>query len=60
MHRRIYNRHQEKQKKMSSSTNLDWGMPQVRPLTMQLKTISRLPDLKTSLSQAETLWSSSR
>jgi hypothetical protein len=55
MYRRICDRDQKKHKKMSSaSTSLDWGMSQVRPFTMQLKTRSlHLPDLKTSLSQAE-------
>ncbi|MEA5626574.1 hypothetical protein [Nostoc sp. UHCC 0251] len=55
MYRRICDRDQKKHKKMSSpSTTLDWGMSQVRPFTMQLKARSlHLPDLKTSLSQAE-------
>ncbi|MBD0390546.1 MAG: hypothetical protein ICV54_29625 [Nostoc sp. C3-bin3] len=55
MYRRICDRDQKKHKKMSSpSTTLDWGISQVRPFTMQLKTRSlHLPDLKTSLSQAE-------
>ncbi|MBD2212730.1 hypothetical protein H6G27_23050 [Nostoc linckia FACHB-104] len=51
MYRRIYDR--QNQKELSSSTTLDWGLPVVRPLAMQLKTRSRLPDLKASLSQAE-------
>ncbi|WP_414624331.1 hypothetical protein [Calothrix sp. CCY 0018] len=46
-------RDRKNQQKTSSPTTLDWGMPQVRSFTMQLKTISRLPDLKTSLIQAE-------
>lgn len=55
MYRRICDRDPKNQRKMpSSSTTLDWGMSQVRPFTMQLKTRSlHLPDLKTSLSQAE-------
>ncbi|MDB9373339.1 hypothetical protein [Nodularia sphaerocarpa] len=54
MHRQVSPRDQKNQKTMATpSTTLNWGMSSVRPLTMQLKTRSQLPDLKTSFSQAE-------
>lgn len=54
MNPQIHDRDRKNQQKTSSSsTNLDLEMPQIRSFAMQLKMRSQLPDLKTSLSQAE-------
>lgn len=51
MHHRIQER--DKNQKTIPSSSTDWGMSHVRPFIMQMKMRSQLPDLKTSLSQAE-------
>ena len=53
MHHRIQERDKNQKTMPTSSTTLDWGMSHVRPFIMQMKMRSQLPDLKTSLSQAE-------
>jgi hypothetical protein len=54
MRSRMYQREEKKKQKTPHSLNsLDSGMLQRCPFTMQLKTLSQQPDLKTSFSQTE-------